>query len=215
MVTHLGHACLLVEIADARILIDPGNFTPALEQQTGLDVILITHRHPDHLDPQRVPQVVAANPRAAVYSEPSTVSALADAGVGGTALAEGEPLDLGGVTLTGIGHQHAEIYREIPRIGNMGMLLHASGEPSLLHPGDSYASTPEGVDILAAPLTAPWAALKETIDFVRAVKPGRVFPIHDAVVSQQGRGIYYRQLGTFLPGGASIQDLAGAGPTRF
>ncbi len=25
-ITHLGHACLLVEFADARILIDPGNF---------------------------------------------------------------------------------------------------------------------------------------------------------------------------------------------
>lgn len=214
IVTHVGHACLLVETGGIRILIDPGNFTPDLDQ-TGLDAILITHQHPDHLDPKRIPQLVNANPDAEIYCEPATVTVLADAGVAGTALGEGEKVDLGGVTVTGVGHQHAEIFREIPRIGNVGMLLERDGEPSLLHPGDSYATTPDGVDILATPITAPWAALKETIEFVRAIKPGRVFPIHDAVVSQQGRGIYVNQLGNFLPDGAKILDLAGAGPTTF
>jgi L-ascorbate metabolism protein UlaG (beta-lactamase superfamily) len=215
IVTHLGHSCLLVETGGARILLDPGGFTPDLEKQSGLDAILITHQHPDHLDRERIPQVVSANPGVKVYCEPSTVSVLAGAGVEAGALGEGDEVDLGGITVTGVGHQHAEIYREIPRIGNVGMLLRAVGEPNLLHPGDSLATTPDGIDILATPLSAPWSALKETIDFVRAVKPGRVFPIHDAVVSQQGRGIYYRQLANFLPEGTKIQDLAGAGPTTF
>jgi L-ascorbate metabolism protein UlaG (beta-lactamase superfamily) len=206
---------VLVETGGARILIDPGGFTAGWEELTGLDAILITHQHLDHVDPKRIPQLVALNPGAALYCEQACVALLADAGVEGNALAQGEAVDLGGVTVTGIGHQHAEIYREIPRIGNVGMLLTAAGEPSLFHPGDSYASTADGVDILAVPLTAPWAALKETIDFARAVQPGRVFPIHDAVVSPSGRGIYISQLTNFLPPGASLQDLAGAGPTTF
>ena len=54
-VTHLGHACLLVEVADRRILIDPGNFSSGFEELTGLDAIVVTHNHPDHFDPERVP----------------------------------------------------------------------------------------------------------------------------------------------------------------
>ncbi len=215
IVTHLGHSCLLVEAGGTRVLLDPGGLTPDLEQQTGLDAILITHQHTDHLDPKRIPELVAGNAGVRIFCEPSSMSVLAGAGVQSSALAEGDTVSLGGLTVTGIGNQHAEIYREIPRIGNVGMLLRAGGEPSLFHPGDSYASSPDGVDILAAPLSAPWAALKETIDFVRAVKPGRVFPIHDGIVSKRGRGVYYSQLGNFLPIGASIQDLAGAGPTKF
>ncbi|NUO91104.1 MAG: MBL fold metallo-hydrolase, partial [Dermatophilaceae bacterium] len=42
-VTHLGHACLLVEIAGRRLLIDPGTFSTGFEQLTELDAILVTH----------------------------------------------------------------------------------------------------------------------------------------------------------------------------
>ena len=50
-ITHLGHACLLLEMADQRVLIDPGNFADDLGTVNDLDAILVTHQHPDHLDP--------------------------------------------------------------------------------------------------------------------------------------------------------------------
>jgi L-ascorbate metabolism protein UlaG (beta-lactamase superfamily) len=210
-VTSLGHACLRVEVGGAQVLIDPGVFSPGFEEQSGLDAVLITHQHADHLDPQRIGALIAGNPSATVLCEAACVEILAGLGVEGTALAQGQTYDLGGVTVTGVGSTHAEIYREIPRIGNVGMLLRADGEPSLLHPGDSYARAPEGVDLLAVPLSAPWSALKETIDFVRAVSPGRLFPVHDGTLSAPGRGMYVGQLSAFLPPGAALQDLAGAG----
>jgi len=43
-VTHLGHACLLVELADTRILIDPGSFSRGFDEVRDLDAIVITHR---------------------------------------------------------------------------------------------------------------------------------------------------------------------------
>ena len=61
-ITHLGHACLLVEMADTRLLIDPGTFADDLSDVRDLSAVLVTHQHPDHLDPERLPALVAANP---------------------------------------------------------------------------------------------------------------------------------------------------------
>ncbi len=37
----------------------------------------------------------------------------------------------------------------------------------------------------------PWAAMKETIDFVRAVASLEGFPIHDGLLNERGRGLIY------------------------
>ncbi|HEY6683652.1 MAG TPA: MBL fold metallo-hydrolase, partial [Propionibacteriaceae bacterium] len=50
-ITHLGHAAVLAETDGARILIDPGNFSDAWHSLTDLDAVLVTHQHPDHIDP--------------------------------------------------------------------------------------------------------------------------------------------------------------------
>ena len=60
--THLGHSCVLVEVprgdgTAAKILLDPGTLAPPLSHRQGLDAILITHAHPDHLDPEQVRRV--------------------------------------------------------------------------------------------------------------------------------------------------------------
>ena len=58
-ITHLGHATVLIEIGDVRVLIDPGSFSDQWHGLTGLDAVLITHQHPDHVDPQQVPDFIA------------------------------------------------------------------------------------------------------------------------------------------------------------
>lgn len=43
---------------------------------TGSSAILITHQHPDHVDLQRLPALVEANPGAALYADPMTAAQL-------------------------------------------------------------------------------------------------------------------------------------------
>src|SRR5918992_4702003 len=73
-ITHLGHSAVLVETDDARILIDPGNFSDAWHGVTDLDAVLLTHQHPDHVDPEQLPALLTANAGVRVFAEPSILA---------------------------------------------------------------------------------------------------------------------------------------------
>jgi L-ascorbate metabolism protein UlaG (beta-lactamase superfamily) len=198
-ITHLGHAAVLVETDQCRILIDPGNLSDSWHGVTDLDAVLVTHVHPDHLDPEQVPQLLAANQSAKVYTETSIPAALAESDVhlpNLNPVSAGDEFKIGNVVVSAVGGLHAVIHRDIPRIGNVGYVLRAEGEPSLFHPGDSYATTPTGVDIVAMPAYGPWAALKETIDFVRALGALEGFPIHDQMLNERGLGLVSTRINT-------------------
>ncbi|GAB3242444.1 MBL fold metallo-hydrolase [Kineosporia babensis] len=214
-ITHIGHSCLLVETGGARILTDPGAFSEGFEELTGLDAIAVTHQHIDHLDTDRLPALLAANPQAVVLAEPETAAIMARAGIEAKPLTLEEPVKLAEATLTAVGGAHAEIHADIPLIGNMGLQVSAPGDITLFHPGDSYGALPSGIDLLALPLNAPWAKFSETANFARAIAPGRLFPIHDALLQPTGREVYLRNLSGLLPAGAQLIDLAGEGPTEI
>ncbi len=207
-ITHLGHAAVLVETGSARILIDPGNFSDAWHGLTDLDAILVTHKHPDHLDPEHLPALLTANPAAKLYVEPSI-----DDQPSASPLAPEEQVAVGDVLITAVGGQHALIHRDIPRIGNVGYVLRSEGQPSLFHPGDALDTTPDGIDILAVPAYGPWAAMKETIDFVRAVGALEGFPIHDELLSDRGRGLILNRVNEMT--GTRCVDLRGGVTHQF
>jgi len=195
--THLGHSAVLVEINGLRFLLDPGNFSTAWHGLTDLDAILITHLHPDHVDPANVPALIAANPGARVLVEPSVIEV--------HHLERAEPITAdssisrSGVTVAAVGGLHAVIHRDIPQIGNVGLVISAEGEPTFFHPGDSLAAVPSGVDVLGVPAYGPWAAMKETIDFARAVAAPQGFLIHDGLLSERGWGLVYGRIGDMTP----------------
>ena len=197
-ITQLGHSAVLFETTEQRVLIDPGAFSDAWHGLTDLDAILVTHLHPDHADPKHLPELVAANPDAKVWVEPGVLNAV-DLGGRGKGLAADTSVSLGSLTIAAVGGTHAIIHRDIPLIGNVGLVLSAEGEPTFFHPGDSLATVPAGIDVVAVPAMGPWAAMKETVDFVRDVDAPTGFLIHDGLINDRGWNLLAIQIGNLGP----------------
>ena len=211
-ITHIGHACLLVETAGARILIDPGTLATDWWTLTDLDAVLVTHAHPDHVDEERLPLLLAANEGAQLLTEPELAAEMVKVGWAASPVHAGDHVEVAGVGIRAVGGRHAVIHDDIPRIGNVGFVVEGAGEPVLFHPGDAYDTAPDGVDVLAVPLHAPWAASKETVEFTRAVAPGLAIPVHDGLLTPTGRAFY---LGQLELGHTEVRDLAGAGAVKL
>ena len=212
-ITHIGHACLLLEMADVRLLIDPGTFAGDLSGVRDLDVVLVTHQHPDHLDQDRLPGLLENNPAARVICDPGSLGVIS--GLGLDAGAHDGPTRVGEVVVTPVGTTHALIHDDIPRIPNVGVRLDAEGEPSFFHPGDALDADPGKVDVLAFPLQAPWQRSREMVAFLRRLDAPDAVPVHDGLLQPRGRAIYLSQAGSLGPDRTRIHDLAGAGAAEF
>jgi hypothetical protein len=90
--------------------------------------------------------------------------------------------------------------------------LRSEGQPTFFHPGDEIDTIPDGVDILAVPEYAP-AAMKETVDFVRAVGALEGFPIHDELLSDRGRNLIFSRLNELTT--TRVLDLRGGVAHEF
>jgi L-ascorbate metabolism protein UlaG (beta-lactamase superfamily) len=180
--TKYGHSCVRIEQDGAVLVIDPGSFTDRVALD-GVDAVLITHEHPDHLDPDWLADALAKRPSVTVHTHPAVLSKLDAVRDVVTTVESGDAFTAAGLAIRAYGGWHAEIHPEIPRVPNLGYLVNES----VYHPGDSF-DVPEGatVDTLFVPVSAPWLKLAESVDFVRAVAPRRAFALHDALLSDVG-----------------------------
>lgn len=196
--THYGHACVLIDTGAARLLFDPGAFSSGFESLDGLDAILVTHQHFDHVDAERLQHLLRANPDAALVTDGQTAQQLT--GIDARTAAPGDRLTLGGAEVEVVGSgEHAEIHRDIPLVANNGYLV----DGVLLHPGDAYV--PPGRDELATlllPTGAPWLKISEAVDYLRAVAPRRVVPIHEQTLADPA--LHYRFFDTLGPDATTL-----------
>jgi L-ascorbate metabolism protein UlaG (beta-lactamase superfamily) len=192
--TKFGHACVRISDGDRRLAIDPGTFSEVSEALTGVDAVLITHEHPDHLDVDKLAEAAAQNPALRIWAPQAVADQLAGNQALGervTAVGPGQSFVAGGLQVRTFGGQHALIHSSVPVIANVGYLV---GD-AVYHPGDSFVVPNAGVEALLVPVNAPWAKLAEAVDFTISVRAPRAFQIHDGLLNGTGLALYESHLG--------------------
>lgn len=195
-ITTWGHACVRFERDGRRLVIDPGTFSD-LSVLDDADAVLITHEHPDHVD--AAPLVTALGARAGLeaWAPEGVVRQLLDVGPPEARIhvaAGGDTFTAAGFGVRVVGQWHAVIHPDIPRVANVAYLV----DGAAFHPGDSLTTPPDGttVDLLFLPVSAPWMKVAEAVDYLRAVGPRIAVPIHDAILSDAGRALTDRVVGS-------------------
>ncbi|GGO03262.1 MBL fold metallo-hydrolase [Micromonospora parathelypteridis] len=187
--TKYAHSCLRVEHDGGVLVVDPGVFSDPTVALDGVDAVLITHEHPDHLDVAALRLQLDRQPFP-IHGPASLAGALGDAAEMLSPVTVGESFTAAGVAVRAYGGRHAVIHPDIPVVDNLGYLIN----DVVYHPGDALVVPEETpVDTLFAPIHAPWSKFSEVVDFIRAVAPRRAYALHDALLNDNGLGVLDRQ----------------------
>jgi L-ascorbate metabolism protein UlaG (beta-lactamase superfamily) len=161
--TLLRHATLVVEIAGRRLIVDPmldaadarGPVrgtpnerpnplvdlpVPASDAVAGVEAVLLTHTHVDHLDAAGVTTVPPGIPW---FCQPEDLADLQPIGLQVMAVPSGAPVAWEGLTISRTGGEHGrteEVIRGLAPVS--GFVVAADGEPTLYVAGDSVWCDP-------------------------------------------------------------------------
>ncbi|MEV0675464.1 MBL fold metallo-hydrolase [Actinosynnema sp. NPDC050436] len=206
-ITHLGHACVLVDTGSARLLIDPGVMSD-IDGVERVDAVLLTHKHPDHVDPEKVRTLRARSPRAALVVPGDIGEAMP--GLPEHQMVEpGEALRFGDTVVEVVGGRHATVHETIPGCVNLGYLIDGG---AFFHPGDSFHEPAADVRVLAVAIDGPWLKIAESIDYVRRVSPRVAIPIHEGETLDPAK---YIGMMSNAVGGAVVRRLDRGAATRL
>ena len=188
-ITKFEHTCLTIEQGSRVLVIDPGMFSESFNPTDNIDVVIITHEHSDHFDPNKIFAIRKVNPDVKIFTTNKVASELTNA----TEIKPGEKVTVNNFELEFFGHDHAAIIDNIVPCDNFGVIINNI----FSYAGDSFTLPPVKPTIMALPASAPWLKVDEAIKYLTAVQPTRVFPTHDALLSKVGQDITYNWLRKF------------------
>ncbi len=191
----IGHCCLLIKTKDATILTDPGAYSAGQNVITGIDIVLITHEHADHLHIDSLGEILKNNPQATVFTNISVGKKLDEFGIK-YEIVEGNTLkEARGVSIQAHDCKHEEIFDDFGQVQNTGYFI----DNTLFYPGDSYAVPDKKVDILALPVAGPWCKISDAIRYALKVSPRVAFPVHDGMLQPERIGASHMVPSQILP----------------
>lgn len=185
-ITKIGHCCLIIEEQGTTIMTDPGAWSTAQNKVKGVDIVLITHEHPDHFHLESLKTVLANNPQATVITNNRVGQLCAESNISSALLEDSQQKKLGNTEIAAFGKEHATIYPAIPNVMNTGYLI----ANRFFYPGDAFTVPEVPIEIAAMPMIGPWMKLSEAIDWVKEIHPKICFPVHDGML--QPREWIYR-----------------------
>lgn len=175
------HSCILIEEGEKRLLMDPGTFSfvegKIKPEDIGpVDVILITHKHPDHYFPQALKTILSLKP-AKVLANHEIGALMEQDGIKHEKISPNETKTVEGFKIAAYEAPHGPIPAELPH--NLAFAIN----DRLLQPGDSFdVHGLKEIEIVALPIAGPWARVVDALHFAKSLKPSHVIPIHDAII---------------------------------
>jgi L-ascorbate metabolism protein UlaG (beta-lactamase superfamily) len=189
-ITKLAHACLDIREGSSRLVIDPGVYT-TLDDTADITVLVITHIHQDHFDPQKVADIITANPNVHIFTTQEVAEKL-PAGKDLFVVYSDTSHHVGDFDLDFFGDMHATIDDSYPPCQNTAVLVNNK----LYYPGDSLTACPKPYTVLAVPTMAPWLKFSDAVPFIEASPATYVFPTHNGFINDDGQALYDRLFGT-------------------
>jgi len=176
-INKIGHCCLLITINDVVIMTDPGSFTEHENVQVGVQVVVITHEHGDHIHVPSLQAIYQHNPEVVVVCNESVGALLTPAGIPFVVLQGTDSMTIAGVYFEAYDAPHAEIFEDVGQVQNTGYFI---GE-RLFYPGDAYGEPGKPVEVLALPVGGPWCRMTDTLHYALRINPKQAFPVHDGI----------------------------------
>ncbi|AGF72041.1 hypothetical protein A605_05175 [Corynebacterium halotolerans YIM 70093 = DSM 44683] len=184
-ITRHIHACVRIEHEGTRVLVDPGSFGVP-DDLAAVDAVLVTHVHPDHVDPEALGAARHDNPDLRIFAPASVAAHLAD---DVTVVTHGDTFRVGALDVRVVGADHAVVTRATPVAENTGYLFNGQ----VLHAGDAFHPIRD-VDCVLLPVNGPWVKMLDIEEFLSQYPPKRFIAIHDGIVNDHGLAINRKQL---------------------
>jgi L-ascorbate metabolism protein UlaG (beta-lactamase superfamily) len=180
--TKFVHSCVRLDQDGRALVIDPGVWSEP-EALAGVDAVLVTHEHSDHIDELRL-----AGLGVPVYApEGADIRRVPFVPV-----RSGDCFSVAGFEVKMHGGRHAAVVPGQANCPNAGFQV-----GGLYHPGDSLGVPDEDVETLLVPMQASWLKTSEAIAFFQSVAPRRAFGIHDGQINERAIGSINGWLGQF------------------
>lgn len=174
----LGHCCLVIETKGVRIMTDPGSYSTLQNEEKNIDIILITHEHPDHLHIESLKKVLENNPHVQIVTNTSVGKLLEAESIPYSVVDDGKNTEMKDILIEGYGKEHEEIYDSFGQVENTGYFI----DNALFYPGDAFYNPNRPIEILALAVAGPWMKLKHALEYAITLKPKYVFPVHDGML---------------------------------
>ncbi len=180
-ITFIGHATLMFQFAGTVIHVDPVGSEADYGDLPDADLILVTHDHGDHLDPDAIAEI--RKPTTEIVVSTSCAGRIEGARV----MANGDSADLAGLPVRAVPaynivnvRANGEPYH--PKGAGNGYVI-TFGDVRVYVAGDTE-NTPEmkalrDIDVAFLPMNLPYTMTPEMVaDAARAIRPRILYPYH-------------------------------------